>query len=126
MARIFLFIYTLLFLSFGIYAFLNPNLIVDMMGATDMASAGIYELRSNYGGVSMGIGLMCLAGALRPVLQRPALYVLVAYTGGYALGRFMALPLDGVPPANLIAYTVFETVTAILAALLLRRLARSS
>ena len=121
MTRGFLALYTLLFLGFGVFAFLNPERIMTMMDAASMGSDGIYELRSNYGGVSIGIGLMCLAAVLRTNLQRPALFVLMAYTGGYAIGRFAALPLDGIPSTNLIAYTVFEAVTALLAFILLSR-----
>jgi len=121
MTRGFFALYTLLFLGFGGYAFLNPELIMEMMSADNMGADGIYELRSNYGGVSIGIGLMCLAAVLRADLQRPALFVLMAYTGGYALGRVAALPLDGVPSTNLIVYAIFEAVTALLAFALLSR-----
>jgi len=106
MARGFLALYALLFLAFGTYAFLNPELITEMMAAESMGTDGIYELRSNYGGVSIGIGLMCLAAVLRSSLQRPALFTLMAYTGGYT---------------NLIAYAIFEAVTALLAFTLLSR-----
>lgn len=126
MARLFLATNTLLFLGFGTYAFLNPDLIQSMMGASEMSSAGIYEIRSNYGGVSIGIGLMCLAASLNTSLQRPALFVLMAYTGGYALGRVLALPLDGIPPPNLVGYAIYEAVNATLAALLLQRLSQAT
>jgi len=122
MTRIFLAVYTLLFLGFGIYAVLSPDRLSELLGMAELSQNAAYELRSNYGGVSLGIGLMCLAGALRANLERPALFVLLAYTGGYALGRIAALPFDGLPPStSLMAYGVFEAVTALLSALLLSR-----
>ena len=122
MVRVYLGIYTLLFLGFGVFVFFQAPELAANVGFGTPDSNGLYEVRSNYGGVSLGIGLMCFAGALRPTLQRPALFVLLAYTGGYALGRIIALPIDGVPSASLIAYGVFEAVTAILSAVLLRKL----
>ena len=121
MTKSFLAFYTLLFLAFGVYVFLQAPALAENVGYGTPNSNGLYEMRSNYGGVSLGIGLMCLAGALRAELQRPALFVVLAYTGGYALGRIIALPIDGVPSTSLIVYGVFEAVSAILAFALLRR-----
>ncbi len=123
MIRAFLVLYTLLFIGFGVYVFFHAPTLAENVGFGTPNSNGLYEVRSNYGGVSIGIGLMCLAGVLKPALQRPALFVIFAYTGGYALGRLIALPIDGVPSASLIAYAVFEAVSAFLAFLLLRKLA---
>ena len=121
MTKLFLAFYTLLFLAFGIYVFLQAPALAENVGYGVPDSNGLYEMRSNYGGVSLGIGLMCLAGALRVELQRPALFVILVYSGGYAIGRLIALPIDGVPSSSLIAYGVFETVSAVLAFALLRR-----
>jgi len=121
MTKLFLAFYTLLFLAFGIYVFLQAPALAENVGYGVPDSNGLYEMRSNYGGVSLGIGLMCLAGALRVELQRPALFVILVYSGGYAIGRLIALPIDGVPSSSLIAYGVFETVSAVLAFTLLRR-----
>lgn len=126
MARLFLALYALLFIAFGIYVFLQAPALAENVGYGTPNSNGFYEMRSNYGGVSLGIGLMCLAGAVAPKFQRPALYTILAYTGGYALGRIIALPIDGVPSTSLIAYGIFEAVSALLAFGLLSRSARSA
>ena len=68
---------------------------MEMLGAPSKSSSGIYEIRSVYGGVSFAIGLLSLAGFLKTKMQRPALYFILTYAGGYALARFAALPLDG-------------------------------
>ena len=120
LSRWFLGLNTVLFIGFGTAVFVNPGLLA-ILEPDSLGTDGLYELRSNYGGVSVGIGLACLAGALKRTYERLALFVLLAYTGGYALGRVAALPFDGVPTANLIAYAVFEAVTAVLAAALLAR-----
>ncbi len=120
MTRFFLALNALLFTGYGVYAFLNAHLLAANLGAGDMAAHGLYELRSNYGGVSVGAGLLCALGAVRPSLARPALIFLIAYSGGYALGRIAGLPIDGTPPPRLIAFGILEAVTAILAFALLK------
>ena len=125
MDRGFLALYALLFLAFGVFAFWNPNWAMNLLGASNMSSEGVYELRSNYGGVSFGIGLMCLASVFRSELTRPALFVLMAYMGGYSIGRLAAMPIDGVPSTTMIAYASFEIVSAVLAFALLRRAVQS-
>ena len=75
-ARIFLLIQAIIFGAFGLYAFFNPHVIMEMLGAPSKSSSGIYEIRSVYGGVSFAIGLLSLAGFLKAKMQRPALYFL--------------------------------------------------
>lgn len=127
MTRLFLSLNAILFLGFGVYTFTNPGAIVDMIAPGGVDADGVYELRSNYGGVSIGAGLLCLAGVIRAAVQRPALFFLFAYTGGYAFGRVIAFALSGgvVPSLPLIGYGVFEIVTATVAFVLLRRLSQS-
>ena len=120
MARIFLFINAILFLGFGAYVFLATQGLINLLDVTDMGASGLYEIRSNYGGVSLGIGLMCLLGGLKSGLTRPALFTLMAYMGGYALGRIIALPLGDFPSMEVIGFGVFEGVTALISAILLR------
>lgn len=108
-------------MAFGVYVFLQAPALAENVGYGTPNSNGLYEMRSNYGGVSIGIGLICLVSVFAARLQRPALFVLLTYSGGYAMGRMIALPIDGVPSTSLIAYGVFETFSAILAYVLLRR-----
>lgn len=124
MVRVFLLLNAIFFLGFGVYAVLNAPLLAETLGMTDISSNGLYELRSNYGGVSLGAGIFFALATLRTNLQRPALFFLFVYTGGYALGRVLALPIDGIPAQNLIAFALFEAITASLALLLLRHSAR--
>ena len=125
MIKAFLILNTLIFVIFGAYAFLNPDLLAASLGANEISSDGLYELRGIYGGVSVGAGLLCLLGVLRTDMERPALYFLLAYTGGYIIARILALPLDGVPSPRLIGFSAFEAVTAALSVFLLTRRARA-
>lgn len=121
MTKLFLLFNVLAFGGFGLLMFLQPERIVELYGAGSVSSDGLYEIRGIYGGVSIGAALLMLAGAMKPDMQRPALYFLLAYTGGYAVARIAALPLDGVPSPQLIFYAGFEIVTALIALFLLRK-----
>lgn len=122
MVRAFLALNAVLFLGFGVLTFFNPAglFIAEGLSLDDISSSLMYELRSNYGGVNIGIGLACAVALFRPALHRPALYLLLGFTGGYALGRVLSLPFDGVPSLNLIGYAFYEIITATIAFLLLR------
>ena len=120
MTRLFIAINAILFLGFGIHIVTHAAIVFQNMGFGDLGSNALYEVRSNYGGVSLGIGLFCAYAVFKSKLQRPALFVLMIYMGGYALGRILALPFEGVPSGTMMAYGVLEAVVAVLAFALLR------
>lgn len=122
LTRLFLGLQGLVFVLFGFFAFLNPGSLVDALGAAQVSSDGQYELRGIYGGVSVGLGFLLLFGALKPDMQRPALFALLAYTGGYALARFAAVPFDGLPGPRFMAFSAFEILTALISLYLIRKL----
>ncbi len=121
MTRLFLLLNALLFLGFGIYIFLSAPSVFENMGFGKLGSNALYEVRSNYGGVSLGIGVLCAVAGFKSQFERPALFALMAYTGGYAIGRILALPYEGTPSSSLIAYGFFEAITATISFLLLMR-----
>lgn len=120
-ARIFLLFQALFFTAFGIYSFLNPQATIELLGAPSMSTMGIYEMRGIYGGVSIGAALLFWAGFLKADIQRPALYFILAYMGGYFLARIGALPLDGMPTGKMPLFVAFEAVSTLIAFILLRR-----
>ncbi len=119
--RIFLLLQAIIFTAFGIYSFLNPQTTMDLLGAPEMSNMGIYEMRGIYGGVSIGAALLFWAGFFKTNMQRPALYFILAYTGGYILARIAALPLDGMPYGKMPLFIAFEAISALIAFFLLRR-----
>lgn len=120
LTRIYLLIQAIIFGAFGLYAFFNPQVIIDLLGAPSMSTQGIYEIRSVCGGVSVAIGVLSFVGFLKTHMQRPALYFLLTYTGGYALARIAALPLDGMPSSKMMVFVCFEVISALIALYLLR------
>ena len=126
MIRIFLILNAVLFIGFGAYVFSNTAQIFRDFGFGELGLGALYEVRSNYGGVSLGIGFLSAFAAFKSKFERPALFVLMTYTGGYALGRILELPYEGTPSTTLLAYGVYEAVTASIAFLLLRRRSKTA
>ncbi len=120
-AQFFLLILGLGFIAFGVHSFADPGNLVAAGGAENINSDAIHELRSIYGGTSLGGGLLLLIASFKESLKRPALYFVIAYMGGYALARWGAVQIDGMPSQRLVIYWVLEAVCAILAIILLRK-----
>lgn len=121
LTRIFLFINAIGWAAFGLYSFFNPQILVDLMGADKMSPDGLFELRSIYGGTSLGAAALFLAGVLKEHMQRPALYFVIAYMGGYAVARAGATVMTGLPSGTLLGFWAIEIVGALIATYLLRR-----
>jgi len=60
-------------------------------------------------------------GRPAPRLRLPALWSLVTFTGGIALGRLLSLVLDGLPHPLLLVYAVLEVLVATAGWLLIAR-----
>ena len=65
-ARIFLAIFGLFSLSYGIYCFLQPGFLAEFAGVSALSTTGTVELQAMYGGLQTGFGALALFGALRP------------------------------------------------------------
>ncbi|MCI5044257.1 MAG: DUF4345 domain-containing protein [Aquisalinus sp.] len=121
MLRLFLLLQTIIFAVFGTLMLLEPIELAARMGMEIGGRNGSFEMRGIYGGVSLGIAVLCLLGSLN-VRQyaRPALFMLITYMGGYIFARAAAIMLEGPPSAEFWVYIVFEAVTGLCALLLLR------
>ena len=121
LTRIFLLIQAVAFGLFGLMMFMKPELSLSFLGAPSMSSDGIYEIRSIYGGTSLGASALMFAGFFKENMQRTALFFLLAYTGGYAFVRIIALPLDGFPGGLIPIFATLEILTTLIAIYLLRK-----
>ncbi|MCT8159631.1 DUF4345 domain-containing protein [Pseudoruegeria sp. SHC-113] len=71
-------------------------------------------------GLYLANALFWLAGASRPNLTIPALWVLFLFMAGLAAGRILSIVLDGMPNGVLLFYLVAELFFAALALRCLR------
>ena len=121
LTRIFLLINAIGWAAFGLFCFINPGVLVELLGADTVSSDGLFELRSIYGGTSIGAAALFFAGFLKEHMQRPALYFIITYMGGYALARLGASFLTGLPSANLMGFWALEIFGAGVSIYLLRK-----
>ena len=122
MLRPFLLLQAIAFGVFGLLLFFKPELALDFLGAPSLSPDGIYEIRSIYGGTSLGAAALMFAGFFKTDMQRTALYFTLAYTGGYAFVRIAALPIGGFPGPFFMPFAAIEILTALIALYFLRTL----
>ena len=121
-ARVFLALFGLLSLPYGLYCFVDPGFLGPFAGVAATSTTGTVELRAMYGGLQTGFGALALLGALRPGLLRPALLataLLCAGLGGGWLGLGEAITLrlalgnKGVLPAVLLGVLLTAAASVI-------------
>ena len=120
-ARWLLGVSALMFLALGLNGLFNPVGHLAPYGLELATPGWLGEVRANYGGMHLGIGLLLALGATRVAWQRTGLAVLLVFLGGLAVGRTLSVFLDGLPPGFAFAFIAIEWLGAALALLLLRR-----
>jgi hypothetical protein len=103
----------------GFTGLVSPAQLFDPLGVTLPTPAGRNEIRAAYGGMHLGVGLLLLAGVGRRERRRAALWLVVAFMGGLALGRLVSLVADGAPGDFVMRLWVPEALAGGLAAALL-------
>lgn len=89
-ARIFLAIFGLFSLPYGLYCFLQPGFLADFAGVGSLSTTGTIELRAMYGGLQAGFGALALFGALRPAYAPTILLATAFQCAGLGSFRLMA------------------------------------
>jgi len=110
----FLLLCGLSFLLIGANTFHDPLAAMAPVDLNINTVSALNELRANYGGLQIGMGLFLLAGLCCPTCTRPALLAQVLIVGGLAAGRLVSIALDGQPNAFVQGLVVLESVIALL------------
>jgi len=103
MARLFLGLQALLFISYGIYCLVNPQAMAAGAGLSTTSITGVIELQTMYGGLQVAVGAMCLLGLLRKQYEAVALHALLFIFAGLAVVRVSLGLIHG----DLSGYTLF-------------------
>ncbi len=113
-ARVFLILSALLWLPYGVYCFFDPTMLNVAAGISFAGPTGSTEIRAMYGGLQIGIGILCALGALRAEWRQTAVRTLLVLVGGLFLTRIAGAALDGSMSTYTVSALVFEgaTVTA--------------
>ncbi len=121
-ARIILSITGLVFFVHGLVCFIHPATIGIESGLSMPTPGSVIEVRAEYGGLPMALGLFFFAAALRKIEVRTGLLVMVTALVGYASARVAAVVIAGAADQYNIAAIAYEVTSALLGAWALRSL----
>lgn len=119
--RVFLGLVALVWLPYGLLCFFQPGFLAGAAGVTSTSATGSTELRAMYGGLQVAIGVLALAGALRPPAAAPALRVLALLCAGLGAARLAGAVLDGAFSSYTVAGLAFELGSVAACVVLLQR-----
>lgn len=120
-ARILLSATGLVFFIHGLVCFIHPATIGIESGLAMPTPGSVVEVRAEYGGLPMALGLFFLAAALQKIQVRTGLLVMVTALGGYATARIAAALIAAqLDPYNAAAIA-YELTSASLALWALKR-----
>ena len=119
-ARILLAFTGLVFLIHGVVCFVHPATIAFESGLSMPTPGSVIEVRAEYGGLPMALGLFFFAAALRKIEIRTGLIVMVTVLTGYALARITAALITGEIDTYNISAIVYEVTSGLLGVWALR------
>ncbi|MCZ6829826.1 MAG: DUF4345 family protein [Gammaproteobacteria bacterium] len=102
-ARIFLGFQALLFIPYGLYCLVQPQMLSEVAGLTATTVTGVIELQAMYGGMQTAVGVLCALGAWVERYRGGALMALLFIFAGLAVPRVSLALIHG----DFSAYSVF-------------------
>ncbi len=102
-------------LGFGVFAFVRPEALAEVVGLAATAPEGLTEIRAWYGGVEFGIAAFWIGAAFSRSLVRPALLSMFAVWALVAAARGVAVILDDTATNFMMIALVTEALSALLA-----------
>ena len=121
LTQIFLLLSGIGFMLIGVNTFRDPVAAMAGVELGVQSMNALNEVRANYGGMQIGIGILLFCGALLHWLSRSALLALSLITGGLVVGRLVSMMLDGMPNTAVQALLILEFLTTIAALFLFFR-----
>jgi hypothetical protein len=121
-SRILLAVTGLVFFVHGLVCFIHPATIGLESGLAMPTPSSVIEVRAEYGGLPIALGLFFLAAALQRIEVRTGLIVMLTAVTGYASSRIVALAMMGQPDQYNTAAIIYEVTTALLGFWALRML----
>ena len=119
--RIFLGLNALVFVGYGLVCLLSPSVVADQTGMVLATGVARTEVRAMYGGLQIAVGLLSLAGVMRPALQPSVLFTLLFLFFGLASGRILGILVEPDPGSYNFSAAAFETLFGAISAALLSR-----
>lgn len=116
----------LVFVGVGAAHLIDPQGAIAPMGLQLTEINSYNEIRANYGGMHLMLGLLFLTALWRKSLRTDALLVLALFTNGLVLGRAVSIIVDGNPGLFIWGFLVLEAVGAMAAFWLWRGMMRGA
>ncbi|MBW1758240.1 MAG: DUF4345 family protein [Deltaproteobacteria bacterium] len=113
-SRILLAVTGLVFFVHGLVCFIHPATIGLESGLAMPTPSSVIEVRAEYGGLPIALGLFFLAAALQRIEVRTGLIVMLTAVTGYASSRIVALAMMGQADQYNTAAIIYEVTTALL------------
>lgn len=117
--KVLLFIAGLVFVGVGAVNLVAPQAGMEPLGLKLVTVDSLNEIRANYGGMHLFLGVFLLAAVFKAMLRTPALFLLAFFTGGLVLGRVVSLLVDGVPGNMMWGFMLLETIAFLWASVLI-------
>ena len=114
-SRVYLGVIGVMFSAFGIWMLMDPLNGTQTFGMVASGPNAAFEMRGVFGGVSLGMALLALTGAIRTNYTRHALFGMLAYFGGYSIARTYSFASGEIPAGNGLYFALFEIAMAIVA-----------
>ena len=117
--RLFLLSMTLMYFGIGVWAILSPLFsavgadypsITEYIGLTISSMIGYSELAGIYGGLNLGVGILCFIGIFSLSYMKKSLQLLMFLTGSIATGRIIFSAIPSTPPL-VNTFFIFEIIT---------------
>lgn len=125
-ARIFLAVFGLFSLPYGLFCFLQPGFLAGFAGVSAVSTTGTVELQAMYGGLQTGFGALALFGALRPDYTAPILLATFFQCAGLGSFRLLGALTAGEFSSYTTQGVAFELVSTAIAFALWRAATKSS
>ena len=120
--RLFLLLMFVMYFGIGLWAIASPLFsgldldypsITEYIGFSISSMIGYSELAGIYGGLNLGVGILCFIGIFSTNFMRRALQLLMFLTGSIAMGRILFSIIPSTPPfVN--TFFLFEIVTFVI------------
>ncbi len=114
-ARLFLGFQAVVFIPYGLYCLVQPQMLSDVAGIAATTATGVIELQAMYGGMQTAVGVLCALGAAAERYRSGALMALLFIFAGLAVPRVSLALMHG----EFSGYTTFAMVFESLSLLLL-------
>jgi hypothetical protein len=113
----------LVFVDFGLAFFAKPQALARLLEIELSSPTALADLRAMYGGLALAVGALLCAGSRRAEWLVPSLWLVIATSGGLALGRLYSVLASGVPSGMIFGFLASELGSLLWAILAYRALA---